>query len=293
MLHELIGDFLSIEDKTIKHLSDTFMDNPIRVLKLAYSRAQLGKYYKIAPATKIVIDKDRTKLYNIDNQEVYGIVQNAMSINKSYLFFETLDELQVLDLVFPNIYELKNYREGSVWHTEPNVFEHTMKMLKLASSEVPLIKWMILYHDIAKPLCRKLYGNGAGHDSAELAETLLDIELPPTTKHYVLFHINIHQRIFKIFEGMSPKKIAKLIYTFRKDKRLLSYVLKVSDYDKQGADSLIARTNSDFSKFELAFEEINAYSPYQWIQQQETMPAPSHIQQHIHNHSIQVVRKHL
>lgn len=282
-----------IESKTLRHTSEAFIEDPIRVLRLARLRARFGPYWKIHSSTKLLIDKMRPALSHLQPNRVYAEVAKVMDAPNSHIFFETLDELQVLDVIFPFIAELKTYREGSVWHKEPNVFEHTMNMLRHADKENSTVKWMILYHDIAKPLCRELYGNGAGHDSAELAAPRLDIKLPTKLKKYVLFHINIHQRIFKTFEGMSPKKTAKLIYSFRKDHTLLDYVLKVSHYDKLGADSIISRPDKSFSGFISAFEEINAYSPYQWILSQETPPKPEHIKQHVHQNAIKTVRKYL
>lgn len=281
-----------IKSKTLRHTSSAFSEDPIRVLRIARLRARFGPYWKIHASTKLLIDKMRPQLRHLQPDRVYAEVAKVMDSPNSHIFFETLDELQVLDVIFPNIFNLKTYREGSVWHKEPNVFEHTMTMLKLADHESPTVKWMILYHDIAKPLCRRLYGNGAGHDSEELASPLIDIQLPAKIKKKVLFHINIHQRIFKIFE-MTPKKVAKLIYSFRKDSGLLRDVLLVSSYDKAGATSIIDRPDSDFTQFLLAFNEVNSYSPYQWIQQQATIPNPLHIQQHIHNHAIQIIRRHL
>lgn len=282
-----------IESKTLRHTSEAFSEDPIRVLRLARLRARFGPYWKIHSSTKLLVDKMRPALAHLQPDRVYAEVAKVMESPNSHIFFETLDELQVLDVVFPNIYNLKSYREGSVWHKEPNVFEHTMAMLRHASDEPAMIKWMILYHDIAKPLCRKLYGNGAGHDSDTLAEPLIDIKLPTKIKKYVLFHINIHQRIFKIFEGMTPKKVAKLIYSFRKDRQLLDYVLLVSSYDKLGATTIVNRPEVTFEPLIKAFDEISSYSPYQWIQSLDKMPIPAHIQQHIHQHSIQVIRKHI
>lgn len=282
-----------IESKTLRHTSEAFIEDPIRVLRLARLRARFGPYWKIHYSTKLLIDKMRPALSHLQPDRVYAEVAKVMDNPNSHIFFETLDELQVLDVVLPFIADLKTYREGSVWHKEPNVFEHTMNMLRHADHEPAMVKWMILYHDIAKPLCRELYGNGAGHDSAELAFPRIDINLPTKIRRAVLLHIDIHQRIFKIFEGMAPKKIVKLIYLFKGDEEMLINVIKVSQYDKLGADSIVSRPDKSFDPFIAAFDEINAYSPYEWIQSHEVRPNPEHIKQHVHQNAIKTVRKYL
>lgn len=284
-----------IKRKILRHTSDAFAEDPLRVLRLARFRARFGETWSIAPATKLLVDSMRPKLSSLQPDRVYAEVQKVMKGRNSHIFFETLDELQVLDLVFPSIYDLKSYREGSKWHKEPNVFEHTMAMLKLGDVYEPVVKYMILYHDICKPSCRRLYGNGAGHDSAERAEPLLDIKLPTKVKQYVLHHIEYHQRIFKVYEGMSASKIVKLINAFKKDKLLLTYMLIVSRFDKEGSICLISRPHTDFTSFILAFDEVNAFSPLPWITEYKVnyskSPSGEAIKQYVHREHIKIVKR--
>ena len=283
-----------IARKILRHTSEAFAEDPLRVLRLARFRARLGEEWSIAPETKLLVDSMKLKLISLQPDRVFAEVDKVMKLSNSHIFFETLDELQVLDIVFPSIYDLKSYREGSKWHKEPNVFEHTMKMLQLASSYVPAIKYMILYHDICKPKCRRLYGNGAGHDSAEMAEPLLDIKLPTKIKEYVLHHIEYHQRIFKVYEDMSARKIVKLIKAFKKDKLLLTYMIIVGKFDKDGSICLYQRPHTDFSSFKRAFDEVNGFSPLFWIQDYITKngerPSGEVIKQYVHNAQIKIVK---
>jgi tRNA nucleotidyltransferase (CCA-adding enzyme) len=295
--NKLIDPYHGQEDiarKILRHTSEAFAEDPLRVLRLARFRARLGEEWSIAPETKLLIDSMRPKLTSLQPDRVFAEVDKVMKLTDSYIFFETLDELQVLDIVFPNIYDLKSYREGSKWHKEPNVFEHTMRMLQLASLYTPVIKYMILYHDICKPKCRRLYGNGAGHDSAEMAEPLLDIKLPTKIKEYVLHHIEYHQRIFKVYEDMSARKIVKLIKAFKKDKLLLTYMIIVGKFDKDGSICLYQRPHTDFSSFKHAFDEVNSFSPLFWIQdyiaKNGERPSGEVIKQYVHNEQIKIVK---
>lgn len=280
---------LDLERKTLRHTSIAFIEDPLRVLRLARIRARYGPHWKIAAETKLLVDSIKPLLKELHPNRVYTEVQKVMKSPNSHLFFTTLDELNVLDAIFPYIYDLKSYREGSVWHQEPNVFEHTMAMLKLADHESPTIKYMILYHDIAKPVCRRLYGNGSGHDSAELAEPRLDIQLPTLIKHAVLHHVQVHQRIFKL-DSMSPKKIVKLIKSFHKDRQLLDDVLKVSYYDKHGSIRLKENPPTDLQPFVNAFEAISTYSPVEWMKIQPTQPTANQIKDHIHRMNLKFVQ---
>lgn len=293
----LIDPYHGKEDvarKILRHTSEAFAEDPLRVLRLARFRARLGAEWSIAPETKLLVDSMRPKLKSLQPDRVFAEVDKVMKLTNSYIFFETLDELQVLDVVFPSIYDLKSYREGSKWHKEPNVFEHTMRMLQLASLYAPVIKYMILYHDICKPKCRRLYGNGTGHDSAEMAEPLLDIKLPTKIKEYVLHHIEYHQRIFKVYDDMSARKIVKLIKAFKKDRLLLTYMIIVGNFDKDGSICLYPRQRTDFTSFKLAFDEVNSFSPLLWIEEYTAKngekPSGQAIKQYVHNEQIKIVK---
>ncbi len=279
-----------LKKKTLRHVSVHFKEDPLRVLRLARFRAQFGPLWKIAPETKLMAQSMGQSLLFLKKERVYKEVERVMSSPNSWLFFVTLDELNVLGCIFPHIADLKTYREGSKWHQEPNVFEHTMAMLKLADHEPATVKYMILYHDICKPYCYRHYGNGAGHDSALLAEPRIDMALDGKTMRYVLTHIEYHQRIFKIFDGMGHKKIYSLIRALKKDKTLLDYMLRVSEYDKKGSISLVEHRDKDFTSFVSLFNTINAYSPLNWIGQQEIQPSGEQIQQHKRMHAYSLIK---
>lgn len=269
-----------LQKKILRHVSEAFAEDPIRVLRIARLKARLGVHWKIAPETRLLINSMTEQLKALQPDRAYKEVEKAMNEKNSYLFFLTLDELQVLDIIFPSIGALKTYREASIWHLEPNVFEHTMSMLYLADNQPIHIKFMILYHDIAKPLCRKLYGNGSGHDSKILAEPLIDIKLPKEIKHKVLMHIELHQRIFKTNNELSIKKIYNLIVSLKRDINLLYDIIIVSKFDSQGSVSLVNKERQNFSSLIESAKAIFKYSPKEWLDSQESFPSTQTIENH-------------
>lgn len=288
---------VDLEKKILRHRSDAFKEDPLRVLRLARLRAKLGYEWRIASETKLLVEGMKKALYSLQPDRVYAEVSKAMKLPNAYLFFTTLDALNVLDIVFPNIAKMKNYREDSLWHMEPNVFEHTMSMLRQAAKEPEIVKWCILYHDIAKPYCRLKYGSGFGHDDKELAEPLIDIKLPNKIKYVVLFHIDNHQRIFKIFEEMTLGKCASTLESFGKNQDLFATVLAVSYYDNVGATQMkpdLEYCLHVLQGLSVMFKKICEYSPKDFIEAHQRLhdrkPTGIEIKDHIHRENCRIVK---
>ena len=279
-----------IKRKTLRHISPAFTEDPLRVLRVARFRATFGISWKIHHSTKVLVYQMRDELKSLQKDRVYKEIEKVLKLKESHIFFETMFELGVLDIVFPNIYSLTTLKEGSIYHLEGSVFIHTMQMLKLSQNSSPLIKLSILFHDIAKPHCYRVYGNSAGHEKVELVESRIDFEIPTKLKKAMLFLIKYHIKISLINE-MSAKKLATFLESFKKDKQLLEDLIKLYKVDNQERETLYEKEKLDFTKVLKIFDMISEYSPKKWISEQKEPPKGEVIAMHIHNKNISFVKK--
>jgi tRNA nucleotidyltransferase (CCA-adding enzyme) len=279
-----------IENKILRHTSDAFVEDPLRVLRLARFRARFGYEWQIDESTKQLVKSMKDELKHLQSDRVYKEIEKVMESNNSYIFFETLLELDVLDVLFPSIYTLTTCKENSKYHLEENVFTHTMMVLRELDDESILLKLTALYHDIAKPLTYEKYKNGAGHDRISLVEPLIDIKLPKKLQKRMLFLIQKHIRIMLINE-MKPSTVATFFEKFRKDKTLLMDLLIFKEADSNGRITKEPKTSFDEDKVFKTFDAICSYSPKEWIDLQNERPKPDVIVQHIHKQNIGFVKK--
>lgn len=298
-LIDLYGGNQDIEDKTLRHVSDAFSEDPIRVLRLARFAATLRgprtrDRWKIAHETKVMCHSMRDQLGNMTPERVWKEVQKVLN-NSTLLysplatFMETLYELRVLDVVFPEIYEMVHCREGSKHHREANVFVHTMMMLRVKASE-PILDLAVLYHDVAKPYCYKTYGSSRGHHEQELVDTLLPNWLPVSIRKTLLFLIDNHTRIYKTSE-MSHNTIASFLAKY-KDSETLGLQLSLAHKDDQGRERDPGVSKGiQATKIIGAWKKINNYSPEKWISEQDNRPSGDAIKQHIHRQNINIVKE--
>jgi len=291
LLIDPFGGKLDLEKKILKHTSEAFVEDPMRVLRLARFRVKYGYTWKIHHTTKVLVYQMRDELKHLQADRVYKEIDKVLQLENTHTFFETLFELGVLDVIFPHIHTLTTLKEGSIYHLESTVFEHTMMVLKNLSDSSKLLKLTAVYHDIAKPYCYRKYGNSAKHDKKELVEERIEIQLPVKLKKQMLVLIENHIKIYILHE-MKSSKIASFFEQFRKNRKLFEDLITFADADNQGRICFEDKKNLSKQMLMDIFDNISMYSPKQWIENQDKDEVSNEaIKQHIHKYNISVVKK--
>ncbi|MCK5293551.1 MAG: polynucleotide adenylyltransferase [Arcobacteraceae bacterium] len=282
------GGMEDIENKILRHTSSAFKEDPLRVLRLARFQAKFPQF-KIASQTKEFVKQMKSELKSLQPDRVYKEIQKVFKLEKSELFFETLLELEILDILFPNIYNLTTCSENSVYHKEKNVFIHTMMVLKELKDQSQLLKTTAIFHDIAKPLMYKKTdgANAGGHDNPKSVEPLIDMQLPIKLQKKMLFIIKKHLKIYNL-DKMNSKTIATFFENYRKDRELFVSQLIFAKADTNGR---IGESKKELDEAPLLdiFDKIARYSPKTWIDSRKNSPNGETIKQHIHRVNIKIV----
>ena len=156
-------------NKVLRHTSNAFQEDPVRVLRLARLRARFGPEWTIAPETVELISKMAKKgvLNELTSERVWKEMSRALMEKHPRLFFDTLLETDALHVIFPEIYRLKTALEARRWHPEGDAYEHTMLVLTQAEKfEFDLgIRYAALVHDFGKGITpRSELPKHYGHD---------------------------------------------------------------------------------------------------------------------------------
>jgi len=123
-----------LKNKVLRHTSDAFVEDPVRVLRLARFRARFGPEWTIAQETVELVSTMAKKgvLNELTPERVWKELSRAIMEPHARLFFDTLLECDALHVVFPEIYRLKTALEARRWHPEGDAYEHTMLVLTQA-----------------------------------------------------------------------------------------------------------------------------------------------------------------
>ena len=281
-----------ITNKFLRHTSPAFVEDPVRVLRLARFRTKFPTF-RIHKSTKVLVYSMRHQLLALQPERVWKEVSKALALPNSYLFFESLFELGVLDVVFPHLFQLTILKEGSKYHMEASVFEHTMQVLREVSGQPVELQLAALFHDISKPLCYREYGDSSGHELHPSIPTLIrsTLALPNSVYKDVLFLVNNHARIYKL-PVMKASSIGKYLYSYRGKRQLLYNQLILAHADDLGRINRSVTKQINDDAILSAFAEIDYYSPAEWIGLQPK-PTTELIIQHIVVTNATIARKYL
>ena len=279
-----------IEKRMLRHVSEAFVEDPLRVLRLARFRATFGTGWNIHATTRVLVYKMREELTHLQPDRVWKEIEKVLALPEAHIFFETLFELGVLDVVFPSLYELTTFKEGTKYHREPSLFTHVMLVLRELKNETAVMKLAALYHDIAKPYCFRTYGNGARHGDLDKIEPRIDMQIPAKLKKRVLF-LSANHVILPKLPQMSVYQIADFFESLNKDETLLVDLIRFKRADDQVRFTDAPRPEIWDRALLKTFDAIRDYSPQKWIESQSTPPDGKAIALHVHLHNIEVVKR--
>jgi tRNA nucleotidyltransferase (CCA-adding enzyme) len=279
-----------INNKILRHTSVSFKEDPLRVLRLARFQAKFPDF-TIAKETKEFIKDMKNELIHLQPDRIYKEIKKVLDLQRSELFFETLLELDVLDILFPNIYNLTKCSENNIYHKEKNVFVHTMMVLKELSKQSQLLKMTAIYHDIAKlQMYQKTLGaNAGGHDNPKYVEPLIDLQLPTKMKKKMLFIIKNHIKIYNL-DKMKTNTKARFFEEYKNDRELFNMQLIFANADNSSRIGIYKKPLNEKLLLDI-FDTISKYSPKQWIDKQIATVSGLAIKQHIHNVNINIIKQ--
>lgn len=95
-----------IENRVLRHVSDAFIEDPLRVLRVARFMARFAKFgFQIAPETKALMATiaESGELDSLTPERVWRETENALQSPTAHVYFDVLQEVGALQHLFPNL----------------------------------------------------------------------------------------------------------------------------------------------------------------------------------------------
>lgn len=238
------GGIKDLENKIIRHTSEAFDEDPLRVLRVARFAARFSDF-TIAPETIELMKKIvKTQLFaEISNERIYTEMAKALSYPRPSIFFKVLEEVGGLDYFFPELKKLVGVPQRAEYHPEGCAWTHTMLVLDHASdnSEDLLVRYSALVHDLGKGVtsAEKLPGH-PGHEEAGLPlvrELGARLRVPLDWTEAALVVTAQHLKVHRILE-MKANSIVRMFYemdAFRKP-HLIEILVRACKADDMGKE---------------------------------------------------------
>lgn len=267
IVHDPYGGNADLENKILRHTSDAFAEDPVRVLRLARFRARLGADWTVAPETVELVSKMAKSgvLAELTPERVWKEMSRALMEPNARLFFDTLLECDALHVVFPEVYRLKTALEARRWHPEGDAYEHTMLVLTQAAEFGFDLETRVacVAHDFGKGLTpRDQLPKHYGHDvkgvpvTKEFCDRLtVPAKIRDRAMKTTRFHMNMHK-----LDTLNPKTWVKMFAemdAFR-DPEVVAVLWRVGMCDERGRKGSENNTVQHLHKVVEVFDRVNS-----------------------------------
>ncbi|HSM32091.1 MAG TPA: multifunctional CCA addition/repair protein [Woeseiaceae bacterium] len=265
------GGIADIRNRILRHVSDAFVEDPVRVLRVARFAARFAYLgFVIAPETlalmrRITADGEIDALVP---DRVWKETETALLGRDSRVYFETLRECGALEILFPEIDRLFGIPQPKQWHPEVDTGVHVMMVLDQAAKLSPdlEVRFAALVHDLGKGTTRKhSLPSHPGHErrGVKLIRRLANrLPVPNACRDLGILVSEYHTHCHRAFELRAATILRMLEATdaFRRPRRFEQFLL-ACEADARGREGLEDRPYTQVDLLRGAFaaaSEIDA-----------------------------------
>lgn len=222
-----------LANRILRHVSPAFIEDPVRVLRIARFAARFG--FNIADETKTLIGEMIAdgELEYLVPERVWQELSKALQTRQPSLFFTSLRDVGALDVLFPEVDRLFGVPQNPKWHPEIDTGVHVMMVIDQSArlSDDVSVRFAALCHDLGKGLTpADILPSHKGHETTSVSLTrdlCKRLKVPRETTELAVkvaeFHTDVHllfeldaERVLTVLEGVD---------SFRRPERFQQYLL--------------------------------------------------------------------
>ncbi|GGA81803.1 multifunctional CCA protein [Neiella marina] len=198
-----------INNRVLRHVSNAFVEDPLRVLRVARFAARYHDYgFTIAAETlSLMTELARSgELAHLTPERVWKETQRSLVGPNPQIYFQTLRQCDALNVLFPELEALYGVPNPVRWHPEIDTGVHTMMVLEQAAklTATSTIRFAALLHDLGKALTPpEHWPSHHGHEllGLPLINGICDrFKLPNDHRDLALLVGELHGKVHRAFE---------------------------------------------------------------------------------------------
>ena len=230
------GGRQDLEERRLRHVSDAFAEDPVRVLRVAKFAARFQSLgFRIADETLALMRRmvDDGEVDALVPDRVWKETETALKTPGSRHFFETLRACGALERVFPEVDALFGVPQPEKWHPEIDTGVHTMMVLEQAEALTPsgAVRFAGLVHDLGKattPDYRLPSHPGHEQRSVKLIDRMAErLPIPKAWRELACLVAEFHTHCHKALE-LRPDTMLKVLErtdAFRRPERFEEFLV--------------------------------------------------------------------
>jgi tRNA nucleotidyltransferase (CCA-adding enzyme) len=230
------GGRRDLEARVLRHVSPAFVEDPLRVLRVARFAARFAPLgFTVAPETIALMRGIVTsgEMSALVPERVWVETERALGEASPVTYFEVLRSCGALAAVFPEVDALYGVPQPAEWHPEIDTGVHTMQVLDVAAGLSPdtTVRFAALVHDVGKGLTpREQWPRHIGHEDrgARLIEGLATrLRIPNEHRELGVIVARLHGRAHRAGEQRATKllELFELTDAFRRGERFERFLL--------------------------------------------------------------------
>ena len=214
------GGLRDLDQKILRHVSDAFVEDPLRVLRVARFAARFAHLgFRVHDSTMALMREITLsgELEHLAAERSWREIERAMSCRTPSAFVQVLRDCGALKVLLPEVDALFGVPQPEKHHPEIDTGTHLLMALDIAAGfrdATAAIVFAVLLHDLGKGLTRtEKLPRHIGHEKAgvPLVDAVCRRLKAPNTMHDLarkvcLDHLNCH----RVFE-MRPETVLRLL----------------------------------------------------------------------------------
>lgn len=169
------GGQRDLQARVLRHVSDAFAEDPVRILRLARFAARFATLgFTVAPET-LALCRAMVEAGEADAlvaERVWKETERALGEPRPDVFLQVLRDCGALRVVLPEVDALFGVPQTAKWHPEIDTGVHVQMALRIAAERnaaMP-VRFAVLVHDLGKARTPKSeWPRHLGHESAGVA----------------------------------------------------------------------------------------------------------------------------
>jgi tRNA nucleotidyltransferase (CCA-adding enzyme) len=245
------GGRRDLEARLLRHVSESFIEDPVRVLRVARFAARYAELgFRVAEETIALMRRmtDSGELTALVPERVWQETERALGESRPDVFFETLRECGALSVIFPELAALHGVPQPPRWHPEVDTGVHVMLALRYsaATGASTTVRFAVVMHDLGKALTApERWPSHRGHEEAgvPVIEGLCArLKVPNGFRELAVLTARHHAVVHRAAE-LRPATVLKLLEAtdaFRRPERF-EEMLAACEADARGRTGLEAQ----------------------------------------------------
>ena len=261
------GGRQDLSNKVLRHVSKAFVEDPVRVLRVARFMARFAHLGFTVAAETMQLMQSMVEIAEVNNlvaERVWQEMHGALCATTPRAFFDTLNSCAALAVVLPEVAALSGVPQKPKWHPEIDCYIHTMMVVEQSCrfSNQAHVRFAALCHDLGKATTPKgILPSHHGHEErgADISDSLCKrLRAPNVARELAVLSARYHTHCHRAFELKDTTLVdtLKLLDVRRKPQRFAEITM-VCEADARGRLGL---ENNDYPQAEYMLAAAGVFN---------------------------------